>query len=64
MKPQQQINEAHKENAVYVQMPDGEQRDVPAERPVNQAGNDEAGRQTAENTPTKSSGEVTSGEDG
>ena len=63
MKPQQQNTEAKEESAVYVQMPNGEQVNVPTDHKLSDAKNDEAGRQTAENVPTKSSGEVTSGED-
>lgn len=64
MKPQQQDTETKKESAVYVQTPDGKEVNVPTDHSVSDAGGDEAGRQTAERTPTKSSGEVTSGEDG
>ena len=63
MKPQQQNTEAKKESAVYVQTPDGQQRNVQTDHPVKE-GNSESGRQTADKTPTKSSSEVTSGEDG
>lgn len=64
MKPQQQNTEAKKESAVYVQKPDGEQVNVRTDVEASGAKNDEAARQTAENVPTKSSGEVTNGEDG
>jgi hypothetical protein len=63
MKPHQQDTEAKKESAVYVQTPDGKELNVQTNHPVTIAGDDEAGRQTADKTPTQSSGEVTNGED-
>ena len=64
MKPQQQDEAAKKESAVYVQTPEGKEINVPTDHSLSDARSSEAGRQTAENTPTKSSGEVTSGEAG
>ena len=64
MIPQQQDTEAKKQSAVYVQTPDGKEIDVPTDHSLNDANSSEDGRQTAEHTPTKSSGEVTSGEGG
>lgn len=61
--PQQQNTEARKQSAVYVQTPDGEQINVKTDHSLGEAKNEEDAKQTAENTPTKSSGEVTSGED-
>ncbi|GAA4748384.1 hypothetical protein [Flavisolibacter ginsenosidimutans] len=63
MKPQQQNTDAKKESAVYVQTPDGGQRNIPTDQPVKE-GDSESGRQTVDKTPTQSSSEVTSGEDG
>lgn len=63
MKPQQQDTEAKKESAVYVQKPDGEELNIKTDHTLSKSGDSEAGRQTAEHTPTKSSSEVTSGED-
>lgn len=64
MKPQQQNTEATNTSHVYVQKPDGEQINVPAPDPSTLAGKkDEDMDQTAENTPTTHSHEVTSGED-
>lgn len=62
MKPQQQDLEAKKESGVYVQTPEGEQINVKKDSSANNENKIE-GAQTAENTPTKSSSEVTSGED-
>ncbi len=63
MKPQQQDTEAKKESHVYVQKPDGEE--VAIEKSQAHANeNPEAAKQTAENTPTKASEEVTDGEAG
>lgn len=50
------------QSKVYVQKPDGEELNIPAGNP-NRAGTDEEADQTAENTPTTHSHEVTSGED-
>lgn len=61
--PQQQDTEAKKESHVYVQKPDGEEINITKSREqVNQSPED--ARQTAANTPTKASGEVTDGEAG
>ena len=63
MKPQQNIDTKGTSN-VFVQTPDGESINVPASDPSELAGKpDEAMSQTAENTPTTHSSEVTSGED-
>ena len=63
MIPQQQDMEAKKESHVYVQKPDGEEINI--EKTQEAAGeNPEDAKQTAENTPTKASGEVTDGEAG
>ena len=63
MKPQQQNTDVKGKSHVYVQKPDGEEINVPSD-PQELAGQkDEAMRQTAENTPTTHSKEVTSGED-
>lgn len=64
MKPQQQDTDAKKESAVYVQTPEGKEVNVETDQPLPQDGGSEAGRQTAENIPTQSSSEVTSGEGG
>ena len=63
MKPQQQDTEARKESAVYVQTPEGEQINIKTDHSLGQTGTEEESDQTAENTPTKASSEVTSGED-
>ena len=63
MKPQQQDTEARKESAVFVQTPEGEQINVKTDHSLPQAKTEEEADQTAENTPTKASSEVTSGED-
>lgn len=64
MKPQQQDTDAKKQSHVFVQQPDGEQINIPMREPESPAKNvDAAKSQTAENTPTTHSGEVTSGED-
>lgn len=47
---------------VYVQKPNGEEINIPASKP-EPTGTDEKADQTAENTPTTHSHEVTSGED-
>jgi hypothetical protein len=63
MKPQQQDMEAKKESHVYVQKPDGEEINI--EKSQSQADeNPEDATQTAANTPTTASGEVTDGEAG
>lgn len=65
MKPQQQDTEARKESAVYVQTPDGKEIDVPTDHSLsNAAPREEKADQSAENTPTKRSEEVKSGEAG
>ena len=63
MKPQQQDTEARKESAVFVQTPEGEHINVKTDHSLGQTGPEEEADQTAENTPTKASSEVTSGED-
>lgn len=65
MKPQQQDTEAKKESAVFVQTPEGQTINVQTDHSLPEAAaKEEDADQTAENTPTKSSGEVTSGEAG
>ncbi len=64
MKPQQQNTDLKGNSHVYVQKPDGEEINIPARSPNELAGKkDEHMDQTAENTPTTHSNEVTSGED-
>jgi hypothetical protein len=63
MKPQQQDNEAKKQSAVFVETPEGETINVPTDHSLPEAGKEKHASQTAENTPTKASDEVTSGED-
>ncbi|MDB5209084.1 MAG: hypothetical protein JWR72_4159 [Flavisolibacter sp.] len=63
MIPQQQDMQAKKESHVYVQKPDGEEINIEkSQEAVSE--NPESAKQTAENTPTKASGEVTDGEAG
>lgn len=64
MKPQQQDTEAKKESHVYVQKPDGEEMNIKTDHPQGSNISPKAATQTAENTPTKASGEVTDGEAG
>jgi hypothetical protein len=64
MKPQQQDTEAKKESAVYVQTPEGETINIKTDPSLSEARQEGNAAQTAENTPTKSSSEVTSGEAG
>ncbi|HVF97458.1 MAG TPA: hypothetical protein VM871_09065 [Flavisolibacter sp.] len=65
MKPQQQDTEAKKESAVYVQTPDGETINVQTDHSLsNAASTGKESKQTAEQTPTKASGEVKDGEAG
>lgn len=64
MKPQQQNTDIKGQSHVYVQKPDGEEINIPAGPPEELAGKkDDDMDQTAENTPTTHSSEVTSGED-
>lgn len=64
MKPQQQDTDAKKQSHVFVQQPDGEQVNIPIQDSQAPAKKDDAAAsQSAENTPTTHSGEVTSGED-
>jgi hypothetical protein len=64
MKPQQQDTEAKKESAVFVQTPDGKIINVDTDHSLPEApAKAEQADQTAKNTPTQSSSEVTSGED-
>ncbi|HEX8315883.1 MAG TPA: hypothetical protein VF609_12870 [Flavisolibacter sp.] len=64
MKPQQQDTEARKESAVFVQTPEGETHNVKTDHSLPEAANrEEKADQTADNTPTQASGEVTNGED-
>lgn len=63
MKPQQQDTAAKSESAVYVQTPEGGTINVPTDHSLGDAGADEkSSSQVAENTPTKASEEVTSGD--
>ena len=63
MKPQQQDTNAKKESAVFVQTPEGETINVKTDHSLPASSSEEDSDQTADNTPTKSSSEVTSGED-
>jgi hypothetical protein len=64
MKPQQQNTDIKGNSHVYVQTPDGEGINIPARDPKELEGQkDEEMAQTAGNTPTTHSHEVTSGED-
>ncbi|HEY0042238.1 MAG TPA: hypothetical protein VGB71_16315 [Flavisolibacter sp.] len=64
MKPQQQDTEAKKQSAVFVQTPEGETVNVQTDHSLPEAAErEEKADQTADNTPTQSSSEVTSGED-
>ncbi|HUC81563.1 MAG TPA: hypothetical protein VMR70_11640 [Flavisolibacter sp.] len=63
MKPQQQDTEAKKQSAVFVQTPEGETVNIKTDHSLPEARTEEEADQTADNTPTKASGEVTSGED-
>lgn len=63
MKPQQQDTEAKKESAVFVQTPEGQTQNIKTDHSLPAADSDEEADQTAENTPTTHSSEVTSGED-
>lgn len=63
MKPQQQDTEAKRESAVFVQTPEGKIINVDTDHSLSDAGhNEEASKQSAENTPTTASEEVTSGD--
>lgn len=64
MTPQQQNTEAQKESHVYVQQPDGQELNIKTAHPQGMEAPPEEATQTAENTPTQASGEVTSGEAG
>lgn len=56
--------DAKKQSHVFVQQPDGEQINIPIQtQPAPGKKGDAAASQTAENTPTTHSSEVTSGED-
>ena len=64
MKPQQQNTEVKGKSHVYVQTPEGNEMNIPAGSPAELEGKkQEEGRQTAGNTPTTHSKEVTDGED-
>jgi hypothetical protein len=63
MKPQQQDTEAKKDSAVFVQTPEGETINIKTDHSLPAGGTEKEADQTADNTPTKSSSEVTSGED-
>ena len=64
MKPQQQNTDVKGTSHVYVQTPDGKEINIPAGDAVQTTGKKEEDlSQTAENTPTTHSSEVTSGED-
>jgi hypothetical protein len=65
MKPQQQNTDVKGQSHVYVQKPNGEEINVPAEDQASLKGEKEAeSAQTADNTPTTHSSEVKSGEAG
>lgn len=64
MKPQQQNTDIEAQSHVYVQKPDGDVVNVPAPDPSSLEGKSDADKdQTAANTPTTHSKEVTDGED-
>lgn len=63
MKPQQQDEEAKRESNVYVQKPDGQEINIKKTEALSNETPEDA-KQTAENTPTKASGEVSDGEAG
>lgn len=64
MKPQQQDTEARRQSAVFVQTPEGGTVNIKTDHSLPDAAEkEEEADQTAENTPTQASGEVTSGED-
>jgi len=64
MKPQQQNTDIKGESHVYVQKPDGEVINVQESNTSSSEGKTEEGnRQTAPQTPTTHSSEVTDGED-
>jgi hypothetical protein len=63
MKPQQQDTEAKKESAVFVQTPEGETQNIKTDHSLPVARTEEEADQTADNTPTTNSSEITSGED-
>lgn len=63
MKPQQQDIQAKAESHVYAQMPDGTEVHIQKEKEQSEE-SPEAAKQTAENTPTTASSEVTSGDGG
>jgi hypothetical protein len=63
MKPQQQNTDVKGRSHVYVQTPEGEEINIPARSEKELEGvPDAAMDQTAENTPTTHSKEVTSGD--
>jgi hypothetical protein len=64
MKPQQQDTVAKKESAVFVQTPKGGTVNIKTDHSLPEAKEEGKADQSAEHTPTKSSGEVTSGEAG
>lgn len=61
--PQQQDTEAKKESHVYVQKPNGEEINIEKSQ-AHTSESPEAAKQTADNTPTTASSEVTDGEAG
>ena len=64
MKPQQQNTDLNGQSHVYVQKPDGEVVNVQEfDRSSAEGKTEEGNRQTAPNTPTTHSKEVTDGED-
>ena len=64
MKPQQQDAEAKKQSAVFVQTPEGETVNIKTDHSLPEAAErEEEADQTADNTATQASGEVTNGED-
>lgn len=63
MKPQQQNTDVEGQSHVYVQKPDGETINVPTTDATLAGKKEEGTKQTASNTPTTHSHEVTDGED-
>jgi N-acetyl-beta-hexosaminidase len=62
MKPQQQNTDVEGQSHVYVQKPDGGIINVPTKDASLEGKSEEGSKQTAENTPTTHSKEVTDGE--
>lgn len=64
MKPQQQNTDVKGESHVYVQKPNGDAINIPADQSSAADNRSKGEDQTAANTPTTHSKEVTDGEDG